>query len=98
MAGAVSHWREGRARLRIALVFGIFAMAGAYLGAWLAVFFSSAAQLALLAVMMVVAAFFLFRGNNEPAEDMEDAGSESLSIAQVTLGRAVGLAGLAVTV
>jgi len=98
LAGAVSHWREGRARLRIALVFGIFAMAGAYLGAWLAVFFSSAAQLALLAVMMVVAAFFMFRGNNEPAEDVEDAESESLSIAQVTLGRAVGLAGLAVTV
>ena len=98
LAEAISHWREGQARLRIALVFGIFAMAGAYLGAWLAVFFSSAAQLALLAVMMVVVAFFMFRGNNEPAEDVEDAESESLSIAQVTLGRAVGLAGLAVTV
>ncbi len=98
LSGAVSHWREGRARLRIALVFGIFAMAGAYLGAWLAVFFSSAAQLALLAVVMVVAAFFMFRDNNKADEDEEDAEPESPSIAQVPLGRAVGLAVLAVAV
>ncbi len=84
LSGAVSHWREGRVRLRVALVFGMFAMASAYLGAWLAVFFSSAAQLALLAVVMVLAAFFMFRdSNNEPDEDEEDAESESPSIAQV---------------
>jgi uncharacterized membrane protein YfcA len=98
LSGAVSHWREGRTRLRIALVFGIFAMAGAYLGAWLAVFFSSAAQLALLAVMMVVAAFFMFRDNNKSDEDEEGTEPESPSIAQVPLGRAVGLAVLAVAV
>lgn len=98
LSGAVSHWRAGRVRPRVALVSGIFAMAGAYLGAWLAVFFSSAAQLALLAVAMVVAAFFMFRENNKSDEDEEDAESESPSIAQVPLGRAVGLAVLGVAV
>lgn len=99
LSGAVSHWREGRVRLRVALAFGMFAMASAYLGAWLAVFFSSAAQLALLAAVMVLAAFFMFRdSDDEPDEDEEDAESESPSIAQVSLGRAVGLAVLAVLV
>lgn len=99
LSGAVSHWRDGRVRFRVALIFGIFAMAGAYLGAWLAVFFSSAAQLTLLAGVMVVAAFFMFRdSNNESDEDEEGAESEGSSIAQVPLGRAVGLAVLAVAV
>ena len=97
LSGAVSHWREGRIRLRVALTFGIFATVGAYLGAWLAVFFSSAAQLTLLAVVMVVAAFFMFR-DNKSDEDEEDAESESHSIMQMPLGRAVGLAVLAAVV
>lgn len=98
LSGAVSHWREGRSRLRVALVFGIFASAGAYLGAWLAVFFSSAAQLALLAVVMGIAAVFMFRdSNNKPDED-EEAESESPSNAQASLGHAVGLAALAASV
>src|SRR5215218_1448954 len=99
LSGAASHWREGRVRLRVALVFGIFAMASAYLGAWLAVFFSSAAQLTLLAVVMVVAASFMFRdSNNKPDEDEEDAESESPSVAQVSLGRVLGLAVLAASI
>jgi uncharacterized membrane protein YfcA len=96
LTGAASHWREGRARLGVALVFGIFAMAGAYLGARLAVFFSSAVQLTLLAVVMVIAAFFMFRDNDK--SDEEDDESESSSVTQVPLGRAVGLAVLAVAV
>ncbi len=99
LSGAISHWREeGRVRLRVALVFGVFAMAGAYLGAWLAVFFSSAAQLTLLAVMMGIAAFFMFRDDDKSDEGEENAGSESPSIARVPLGRAVGLAVLSVAV
>lgn len=96
LSGAVSHWQEDRVRLRVALVSGIFAMAGAYLGAWLAVFFSSAAQLTLLAVVMVVAAIFMFRDNNNSDEDEEDAASPS--IARVPLGRAGGLAVLGMAV
>ena len=97
LSGAVSHWREGRLRLGIAFVFGIFAMAGAYLGARLAVFFSSAAQLAFLAAVMGVAAFFMLH-DNKSDEDVEDAELESPSVTQVPLGRAVGLAVLAVAV
>ncbi len=59
--GAIGHWRAGNVNLRVALIFGAVAMAGTYLGARLAVFFSGAAQLALFAVVMLLAAFFMFR-------------------------------------
>lgn len=36
-------------------------MAGTYLGARLAVFFSGAAQLALFALVMILTAYFMFR-------------------------------------
>lgn len=65
--GAASHWRAGNVNLRVALIFGVVAMVGTYLGARLAVFFSGAAQLALFAVVMLLAAYFMFRGRREPA-------------------------------
>lgn len=69
--GAAGHWRAGNVNLRVALVFGAVAMLGTYLGARLAVFFSGAAQLALFAVVMLVAAAFMFRGR-APAPRVED--------------------------
>ena len=68
--GAAGHWRTGNVNLRVALVFGAVAMLGTYLGARLAVFFSAAAQLALFAVVMLVAAAFMFRGRS-PASRVE---------------------------
>lgn len=59
--GAAGHWRKGHVKLRVALVFGPIAAAGAYLGAHLAVLLSGAAQLSLFAVMMLVAALFMLR-------------------------------------
>lgn len=59
--GAVGHWRAGNVNARVALIFGAVAMAGTYLGARLAVYFSGAAQLTLFAAVMLLAAFFMFR-------------------------------------
>lgn len=61
--GALGHWRAGNVNLRVAAIFGVVAMAGTYLGARLAVFFSGAAQLILFAAVMLLAAFFMFRGD-----------------------------------
>lgn len=61
LLGAASHWRAGNVNLRLAGIFGVVAMAGTYLGARLAVFFSGAAQLALFAAVMLAAAYFMFR-------------------------------------
>jgi uncharacterized membrane protein YfcA len=59
--GAFSHWKAGNVNLRVGTIFGVVAMAGTYLGARLAVFFSGSAQLALFAIVMLLAALFMFR-------------------------------------
>lgn len=78
LLGAFGHWRAGNVNLRVAAIFGVVAMAGTYLGARLAVFFSGAAQLVLFALVMLLAAFFMLREGrpsaaNGPAEP--DGGS-----------------------
>ncbi len=60
--GVFGHWRAGNVNLRVAAVFGSVAMLGTYLGARLAIFFTGAAQLVLFAVVMLVAAVFMYRG------------------------------------
>jgi uncharacterized membrane protein YfcA len=59
--GALRHWQVGNVNLRVAVIFGIVAMAGANAGARLAVFFTGGAQLTLFALVMLLAAFFMFR-------------------------------------
>ena len=56
LVGALGHWRAGNVHLRTALLFGVIAMAGSYLGARLAVFISGAVQLTTLAIVMLAAA------------------------------------------
>jgi uncharacterized protein len=66
--GAAGHWRAGNVNVRVALIFGSVAMVGTYLGARLAIFVSGAAQLALFAVVMLVAAVFMFRDRGTAPE------------------------------
>jgi uncharacterized membrane protein YfcA len=67
LVGAVSHWRSGNVRLRTALLFGVVAMAGSYLAArFLAPRMSGTLQLALLAIVMLVAAVSMFRSAGRP--------------------------------
>ena len=88
--GAASHWRSGNVNVRVALIFGVWAMAGTYLGARLAVFFSGAAQLALFAVVMLLAAVFMFRPPRLTAEP--DATPKPMSLALIVVeGIAVGV-------
>jgi uncharacterized protein len=86
LSGVASHWREGNIKLRVALDFGLPAAAGAFLGAKvLAGFLSGAAQLALFAAIMLLAAFFMFRDNDEPAEEKEEDKLKGGSIPRKTL-------------
>ncbi|NIR43721.1 MAG: sulfite exporter TauE/SafE family protein [Gemmatimonadetes bacterium] len=63
LVGAAGHWRAGNVHVRVALVFGTVAMTGTYGGARLAVLFSGAGQLALFALVMIAAAYFMLRGS-----------------------------------
>ncbi len=64
-AGAVIHGRAGNVNLRAALVFGPLAMAGTFLGARLASRVSETFQLTLFAIVMLVAAGFMFRSSTD---------------------------------
>lgn len=87
--GAVGHWRVGNVNLRIAAIFGSVAMGGTYLGARLAVFFSGTAQLILFAVVMLMAAYFMYR-DGQPV--MAHSGSGKMPIGLILAeGLAVGI-------
>lgn len=95
--GAIGHWRSGNVDLRIAGLFGVVAMAGTYLGARLAVFFSGPAQLAMFAVVMLVAAVFMFRGTGrlEPTEEEWGTVPVALIVAEgIGVGVLTGLVGV----
>ncbi|MGI9077371.1 MAG: sulfite exporter TauE/SafE family protein [Gemmatimonadaceae bacterium] len=74
LVGALGHWRAGNVQLRTAILFGVIAMVGSYLGARLAVFISGAAQLTTLAVVMLAAAVSMLRSNRGNDTQSDEAG------------------------
>lgn len=93
--GAAGHWRAGNVNLRVALIFGGVAMAATYLGARLAIFFSGAAQLALFAVVMLLAAYFMFRDTHRA--EAAESGTAAEKVARMPVGLIV-VTGVAVGV
>jgi len=83
LVGAVGHWRSGHVNVRVALLFGGVAMVGTYLGARLAVFVSGGVQLGLFGAVMLVAAVFMLRPDDE-------AGAPSSSRTADTAAGALG--------
>lgn len=69
LLGAALHWRLGNVRVGTAATFGVLAMVGAFAGAKLAVFLSGAAQLTLLAIVMLAAAGSMLRGGRGGTSD-----------------------------
>lgn len=91
LLGVRSHWTAGRVDLRIAAVFGPIAMVGTYAGARLSVFLTGAAQLALFAGVMLLAAIFMFRDRPESRERHDEAPSPSRWLLIGVEGLAVGI-------
>lgn len=60
--GAITHARAGRVRWRVAVLFGVAAMAGAYAGGRLARFVPGTVLMAAFAVIMIAAAVAMLRG------------------------------------
>jgi uncharacterized protein len=97
LAGAALHWRLGNVHVRTAVTVGLLAMSGAFAGARLAVRFTGAAQLALLAVAMLAAAgSMLLNKGRLRREGDEDAPVRPSLLVPVSLGVGVltGLVGI----
>jgi uncharacterized membrane protein YfcA len=97
LVGAARHWRVGNLDLRVALLFGGVAMAGSLLGSRLAAFVSGATQLAFFAVVMLLAAIFMFR-DRAPVAAVDRAGGRRqlalLAAAGLATGALTGLVGV----
>lgn len=59
--GAASHWRQGLVDLRVAGIFGVFAMAAAFVGARLARYVPEAVQLTIFGIVVLTAAVLMLR-------------------------------------
>ncbi|MBA2443230.1 MAG: sulfite exporter TauE/SafE family protein [Rubrobacter sp.] len=100
LIGALGHWRSGNIDGRIAVIFGVVAMSGTYLGARLATLFSGAAQLILFATVMLLAAFFMFRKEDpllKRKREAADTGKMSLGLIVIeglAVGALTGLVGV----
>lgn len=73
LVGAVGHWKAGNVHLRNAALFGVIAMAGAFAGARIALLMNGQLQLALLAIVMLLAAVMMFRSDGRSGAESGSA-------------------------
>ena len=83
--GAITHARAGRVRWKVAAVFGVAAMAGAYAGGRLAHLIPGNILLIAFAVIMIAAAVAMLRGRR----DIGDESAGPLPVAKILLQGAV---------
>ncbi|HME48458.1 sulfite exporter TauE/SafE family protein [Mycobacterium sp.] len=85
---AIAHARAGRVHWRVAAVFGVAAMAGAYAGGRLARFVPGTVLLIAFAVIMIAAGVAMLRGRRETVA----TGDQPVPVLKITLlGVAVGV-------
>ena len=100
LVGAAGHWRLGHVRIQVALVFGVIAMLGTYIGTRLATRLTGGQQLAIFALAIVVAAgVMLSRRRTDvvhlPAGSPGPSSSFALIAAQaLVVGLLTGLVGI----
>jgi uncharacterized membrane protein YfcA len=97
--GSLGHWRAGHVEIRPALIFGLFAMAGALAGARASAYVPGTVQLTMLAAVMVVAAVSMLRSRpREPAaaDRPRPSARPALLVALIpfTIGALTGLVGI----
>jgi uncharacterized membrane protein YfcA len=92
LIGAYSHYKKGNVNVKVALIFGVVAMLGTNIGVELSVFMSGSTQLIIFAFVMLVASFFMFRGQKGLGNEQEEAEPEKMPIMLIVLeGIAVGV-------
>jgi uncharacterized membrane protein YfcA len=79
---------------RCVILFGGPGMGGAYLGAWLSTFMSGALQLAIFAVVMLLAAVMMFRGQGPVSPDDERRVFWKVMLDGLGVGVLTGLVGV----
>lgn len=98
IAGVISHFRNKNIDFKVAIVFGPFAMIGTLAGAQISQFISGQMQLILFAIIMIIAAVFMFTGRKESAPtELKKANYKDkilLSLQGVFVGIVTGVVGV----
>ncbi len=90
--GVISHFRNKNVDIKTALIFGPFAMLGTFAGTKLSQFISGQIQLVLFAVIMIIAAIFMFKGRKDaPGENSKKESTKLFLILLALQGVFVGI-------
>lgn len=94
LVGAFRHGRAGRVDVPTAVWFAPPAMVGAYAGARAAAWIPGPAQLALFALVMLVAAAFMLRGRPDVSDEGRRAGAAVVAVTALGVGVLTGVVGV----
>jgi uncharacterized membrane protein YfcA len=92
--GSIPHIRAGQVHWRSVLLFGVPGMAGTWLGAWLSGYVSGAFQLALFAVVMLVASVLMLRPIDCSAPVATPRAQWKVTVDGLLVGIVTGLVGV----
>jgi len=91
---AIPYARAGQVRWHTAVVFGVPGMLGAVFGAWSAHFVSDMVQMLIFAVIMLAAAYFMFKPMKLSDEAHEERLLYKIAIDGFVVGAVTGLVGV----
>lgn len=95
LVGTFRHWRAGNTNVRVALLFGAFAMAGTLAGTRLATLVSGRVQMILFAIVMLAAAIAMLRSAPvTPAKSVAAGDPRLIASVAIPVGLLTGLVGV----
>lgn len=95
LVGTYSHYKAKNINFKVAMIFGPVAMIATFIGAKLSVFLTGQAQLLIFAIVMLISALFMFRGNKNIEVTEEKKLNYPLIVAEGTfVGILTGLIGV----
>lgn len=96
LVGAVGHWRSGNVRISSAILFGLVAMTGSYLGARASGLLDGRAQLLILGITMAAAAVMMLRSAGRDSAELAipKAPSRALYLIALAVGALTGVIGI----
>ncbi len=89
LVGVVNYWRKDNIDMRVAFIFGVGAMMGAYVGARAAHFVSETAQMIIFATTMFTASLFMF--SNKKNKTIARIATKNTVLLLATEGLLVGI-------
>jgi uncharacterized membrane protein YfcA len=94
LAGGLQFLRAGFVQWRSVVMFGIPGMIGTYLGAMLAAYVAGAMQLALFALVMIIASWFMLRPLDLAGADRRERAAWKIATDGLAVGIVTGLVGV----